>query len=91
MKIFNTVFGMLLIMWSCVSCDKDFSVDLSDRGYVRLNKQAVSLTVGEKYRIKANTDSVDIKSKQLTWSIKDVYRFSKTILNLKSRNMPMKM
>lgn len=62
---------MLFILLISMSCKDNFSVDLTNRGFVRLNKQAVSLTVGEKYTIKANTDSLGTQSKTLTWEILD--------------------
>lgn len=71
MKMINLIIGVWLIVLSCMSCEKDFSVDLANKGYVRLNKQEVSLTVGEKYVINAKTDSLETKSKQLTWTILD--------------------
>src|SRR5690606_7557061 len=71
MKAINNIIGMLFILLISMSCKDNFSVDLTNRGFVRLNKQAVSLTVGEKYTIKANTDSLGTQSKTLTWEILD--------------------
>lgn len=69
MKTINKIIGILLVIVICMSCEKDFSVDLANRGFVRLTKQAVSLTVGEKFTIKANTDTLEPQSKTLTWEI----------------------
>lgn len=52
-----------------MSCKDDFTVDLADRGFVRLNKQTIALTVGEKYLIKAYTDTLGTDSKELVWTV----------------------
>jgi len=54
-----------------MSCEKDFSVDLSNRGFVRMNKQQVALNIGEKYIIKAVTDTIKTHSKDLVWTVLD--------------------
>src|SRR5690606_39829434 len=63
--------GILLIAGGSMSCEKDFSVDLSNRGFVRMNKQQVALNIGEKYIIKAVTDTIKTHSKDLVWSVLD--------------------
>src|SRR5690606_33764916 len=65
------IFGIFIFLLGCLSCAQDFSVDLAGRHFIRLDKQAVSITVGEKYTIKAIPDSLGSASKTLTWSILD--------------------
>lgn len=69
MKSINKILGLLLLLISCVSCEDDFTVDLADRGFVRLNKPTIALTLGEKYLIKAYTDTLGSDSKELVWSV----------------------
>lgn len=54
-----------------MACKQDFSVDLSNRPFVRLDKQAVSITVGEQYRIKVVTDTLGTASTTLSWRVLD--------------------
>lgn len=67
-KIFLT---LLLVLFSSMACNDDFSVDLSGRQFVRLNKTSVSITPGEKYVINAVTDSLGGASKTFKWTILD--------------------
>jgi len=71
MRLIKAIFGILAVVWSCLSCKQDFSVDLSNRNFVRLDKQAVSIAVGEKYLIKASLDTLGSVSRDLTWAILD--------------------
>ena len=71
MKFTKIIFGTLLFCISFVSCQDELSVDLSDRKYVRINRQSVALTAGEKIILKATTDSLGSMSKTFTWSLMD--------------------
>lgn len=72
MKPIRYIFGLVvLLMMGFVSCDDDLSVDLSNRKYVRINKPAVSLTVGEKTTLKAAVDSLGSAAKSFRWSVID--------------------
>lgn len=67
-KIFLT---LLIVFSSSLACNDDFSVDLSGRQFVHLNKTAISITPGEKFVIKATTDSLGGASKTFKWTILD--------------------
>lgn len=72
MKSIKLYASMLLVILALVSCKKDnFSVDLSGKPFVRLNKTSVSITVGEKYTIRAIVDSLGSASKTFNWTIAD--------------------
>ena len=77
-KIFVAIFSIILLLGACV---KDFSVNLSQNKFVRIDKQEVHITIGEKYRIKARTDTLPKKAGTLMWSILDP-----TIATIESKN-----
>lgn len=64
-----TLSFLVLILLGFTSCKDDFSVDLSNKPFVRLNKSTVSITAGEKYTIKASVDTLGSASKTFNWSI----------------------
>lgn len=66
MKTLNLIFGVFIFFVS-ISCEKNFSVDLSDQGYVQLRNQSISLSIGEKYVIKAKTDTLGTQNQTLQW------------------------
>ena len=70
-KLIRKIFGILVILSCAVACKEDFSVDLTDRQFIRLDKQSVSITVGEKYTIRAVSDTLGSASENLTWRILD--------------------
>lgn len=71
MRTFKIFLGILLLSLSFMSCKDNFSVDLSDQRFVRLNKTSVSITAGEKYMIKANVDSLGSANKTFKWSVQN--------------------
>ncbi|RNC66520.1 DUF4886 domain-containing protein [Proteiniphilum sp. X52] len=71
MKQIKTFLTILLVLACCMSCKDDFSVDLSDRAFVRLNKTSVSITPGEKYMIKAIVDTLYGANRIFNWSVAD--------------------
>lgn len=71
MRLTNIIIGLIVILFGTLSCKDKFSVDLSDREFVRLDKQNVAITVGEKYTIRATLDTLGSASKALTWSVLD--------------------
>lgn len=71
MRMTRILGGIWLLTWACISCKDEFSVDLSNRKYIRLDKQHVSITVDEKIIVKAKTDTLGTASANLTWSILD--------------------
>ena len=72
MKSIKLYASMMLVLLAFVSCNKDnFSMDLSEKPFVRLNKTLVSITVGEKYRIQVFVDSLGSASKTFNWTIAD--------------------
>jgi len=70
-KLIKNIFGILVVLSCTMACKEDFSVDLSNRQFIRLDKQAVSITVGEKYTIRAVSDTLGSASKSLTWRVLD--------------------
>jgi|AGTN01.1.fsa_nt_gi Bacterial Ig-like domain (group 2). len=72
MKSIKNILGIIiLLLLGLVSCKDDYSVDLSNRKFVRINKQTVSLTIGEKFILKAKVDTLGSASKTFNWSIVD--------------------
>jgi hypothetical protein len=71
MKYLKYVFGCLIILLSVFSCQEDNTADFSSRHFVRINKQSVVLSAGEKYTIKASIDTLGSASKTFVWSILD--------------------
>ncbi len=71
MKFIKFILGILLLSAGFVSCQDELSVDLADRKYVRINRQSVTLTKGEKITLKANVDSLGSSSKTFNWSVLD--------------------
>lgn len=69
MKTFRIYLGLLLLLVGSISCKDNFSVDLSNQHFVRLNKTSVSITAGEKYTIKANVDTLGSANKTFNLSI----------------------
>lgn len=69
MKFMRIILSILLFCVVFVSCQDELSVDLSDRKYVRINKQSVALTAGEKIILKARTDSLGSVAKTFNWSV----------------------
>lgn len=64
-----TLSFLVLILLGFTSCNDDFSVDLSNKPFVRMTKTSVSITAGEKYTIKASVDTLGSASKTFNWSI----------------------
>jgi len=60
---------LVLILLVFTSCKDDFSVDLSNKPFVRMTKTSVSITAGEKYTIKASVDTLGSASKTFNWTI----------------------
>ncbi|WP_313380922.1 DUF4886 domain-containing protein [Proteiniphilum saccharofermentans] len=72
MKSINITLGIItLLLLGLVSCKDDYSVDLSNRKFVRINRQTVSLTIGEKFILKAQVDTLGGASKTFNWSVVD--------------------
>lgn len=69
MKTINIYLSILLLLIGSLSCKDNFSVDLSDQHFVRLNKTSVSITEGEKYTIKAKVDTLGSANKTFNWTI----------------------
>jgi hypothetical protein len=64
-----TLSFLVLILLGFTSCKDDFSVDLSNKPFVRMTKTSVSITAGEKYTIKASVDTLGSASKTFNWTI----------------------
>lgn len=62
---------LVLILAGLTSCKDDYSVDLSQQQYVRLNQTSLSITPGEKYTIRASVDTVGSATRSFNWSILD--------------------
>ena len=71
MKSIKLYASILLVLWAVASCKDSFSVDLSGKPFVRLNKTSVSVTPGEQYTIKATVDTLGSANKTFTWTIAD--------------------
>ena len=71
MKLIKNFLGLLLVAVALISCQDEFSVDLANRKFVRISKQSVSLTVGEKMMLKATTDTLGSATRHLSWSVVD--------------------
>ncbi len=71
MKTIKIYLGILLLLVGSISCKDNFSVDLSDRPFVRLNKTSISITAGERYTIKAIVDTLGSANKTFNWTIAD--------------------
>ena len=71
MKLIKNILGLLLVAVALISCQDEFSVDLSNRKFVRISKQSVSLTVGEKMNLKTTTDTLGGSSRNFSWSVAD--------------------
>ncbi|MGI6073583.1 MAG: DUF4886 domain-containing protein [Fermentimonas sp.] len=71
MKFFKIYMSLLLVLFGSMSCKDDFSVDLSDTRYVRLNKTSVTINPGEKLLLKATTDSLGSANKTFKWTVLD--------------------
>lgn len=71
MKLIKNFLGLLLVAVALISCQDEFSVDLANRKFVRISKQSVSLTVGEKMMLKATTDTLGSVSHDFLWSVAD--------------------
>lgn len=71
MKLIKNFLGLLLVAVALISCQDEFSVDLANRKFVRISKQSVSLTVGEKMMLKATTDTLGSATQHLSWSVVD--------------------
>lgn len=71
MKLIKNILGILLVAVALISCQDEFSVDLANRKFVRISKQSVSLTVGEKMMLKATTDTLGSATQHLSWSVAD--------------------
>jgi hypothetical protein len=72
MKSINITLGIvILLLLGLVSCKDDYSVGLSNRKFVRINKQTVLLTIGEKFILKAKVDTLGSASKTFNWSVVD--------------------
>lgn len=74
MKIMKSIFSLytlIVLTLSLVACKDDFSVDLSDREFIRLTDKEINITIGERYSIRAATDSLGSASKSLVWTVHD--------------------
>ena len=71
MKLIKNLLGLLLVAVTLISCQDEFSVELANRKFVRISKQAVSLTVGEKMTLKTTTDTLGSVSHDFLWSVAD--------------------
>lgn len=71
MKLIKNLLGLLLVAVALISCQDEFSVELANRKFVRISKQAVSLTVGEKMTLKTTTDTLGSVSHDFLWSVAD--------------------
>lgn len=71
MKSIKFIFTIFLLCFFGISCQDKFSVDLSNREFVRLSKQSISITAGEKYVIDANVDTLGSANKSFVWSVLD--------------------
>lgn len=71
MKLIKNFLGLLLVAVALISCQDEFSVDLANRKFVRISKQSVSLTVGEKMMLKATTDTLGSATRHLSWNVVD--------------------
>src|SRR5690606_30250454 len=74
MKIMTTIFSLytlIVLTLSLVACKDDFSLDLSDRGFIRLIDKEINISIGERYSIRAATDSLGSASKSLVWTVHD--------------------
>ena len=78
MKMLKYIVGLVMIGACFVSCQDEFSVDLSQRKFVRISKQSVSLNVGEEMILHATagylgatTDSLGSSSVNFNWSVLD--------------------
>ena len=67
-KVFLAFFLLGLILFSC---EDKFSVDLSEKGFVRLNKQSVSINAGEKYVVKSTIDTLGNANRSFIWTIQN--------------------
>ncbi|MDD4777036.1 MAG: DUF4886 domain-containing protein [Fermentimonas sp.] len=71
MKTIKYILGILLMFSIISSCQDELSVDLSQRKFVRINKQSVYLNVGEKMILSATVDSLGSINKTFNWSVMD--------------------